>query len=73
MSGRKEDEEETLSWVAACKFKPWFEELLTGLTTETGVHLGQELIGSHMSIPDGNFVYDVDAHFHHLTRDDWFT
>jgi hypothetical protein len=73
VSERKEDEEETLRWGAACKLKPWFEELLTGLTTLTGVHLGQEPIRSHMSIPDGNFVYDVDAHFHHLTRHDWFT
>jgi hypothetical protein len=75
VSGRKEDEEETLPWGAACKFKPWFEELLTqcGLTTETGVQIEQEPIGSHMSVPDGNMVYDVDAHFHHLTRDDWFT
>ena len=21
---------------------------------------------------NGSFVYDVDAHFHNLTRDDWF-
>jgi hypothetical protein len=75
VSGRKEDDEESLPWGAACKFKPWFENLLTqcDLTTETGVQIGQEPIGPHMSTGDCNGVYDVDAHFHHLTRSDWFT
>jgi hypothetical protein len=73
VSGRMDDEEETLPLGAACKFKDWFEDLLTqcGLSTETGVQIGQEPIGSQMC--DENMVYDVDAHFHHLTRSDWYT
>jgi hypothetical protein len=72
VSGRLDEDQEAVR--VDCKFKPWFEELLTqcGLTVETGVQIGQEPMGPHMSMDDGNFVYDVDAHFHHLTRDDWF-
>ena len=60
---------------AACKFKEFFEALMAqcGLTAVTDVQIDQNPVGSHMSMDDGNQVYDnVDAHFHHLTRDDWW-
>ncbi len=25
-------------------------------------------VGEYMSVNDGHFVYEVDAHFHHLTH-----
>ena len=60
---------------AACKFKEFFEARMAqcGLTAVTGVRIDQNPVGSHMSMDDGNQVYNnVDAHFHHLTRDDWW-
>jgi hypothetical protein len=64
-----------LPWGAPCTFKPWFEQLLAehGLTCAVGVPDGMESLEPHMSDDCQNGVYDVDAHFHHLTRDDWFT
>jgi hypothetical protein len=75
---RKKRDQDTLPRGAACNFKPWFEGLLTqcGKSTDTGVQRGQEVImGRHMSIDydDGGRIYDVDAHFVHLMRDDWYT
>ncbi|MEI6371971.1 MAG: hypothetical protein WCO49_20035 [Nostocales cyanobacterium ELA608] len=62
-------------WGSLCIFKPWFEQLLTecSLVSVTGVGIGMEPKGEHMSCDCENSVYDVDAHLHHLTRDDWVT
>ena len=72
-SGRMDEEHTAEPWGAICHFKQWFEEQLLkhGLSSETGVHVNQEPIGPHMCCDDGNRLYDVDAHFHHLARDDW--
>jgi hypothetical protein len=74
VAGRKDEEQDALPWGAECKFKLWFEDKLVehGLTTLTGVMETQKQMGPHESCDDGNSVYDVDAHFHHIARDDWF-
>lgn len=58
---------------STCTFKPWFENLAAecGLTCVTGVDKEMEPVGTHVSCMLGNWVYDVDFHFHHLARDDW--
>lgn len=57
-----------------CSFKPWFEKLLAAckLTHVTGVSIGMEPVGTHMSCDCGNLVFDADAHFHHITEADWW-
>ena len=73
VTGRIEEGQEPVE--AACKFKGFFEALMAqcSLTAVTGVEAGQDSVGTHMSMDDGNSVYDnVDAHFHHLIRDDWW-
>ena len=74
VSGRMEEGPVSVPLGAPCKFKAWFDQQLAmhGLTTIQGVQLGQDPVGPHMSCNDGDSVYDVDAHFHHITRDDWF-
>ena len=74
VSGRMDERQQAMPWGTDCKFKPWFEELLAKheLTAETGVQIYQEPVGQHMSMDDLNLLYDIDTHFHHLTRDDWF-
>ena len=69
VSGRMDEEAETVH--SSCTFKEWFEGLLSkcGLTCITGVDMVP--VGPHMSCDCGNYVYDVNSHFHHLTNDDW--
>lgn len=73
MSGRMEGMEAEESHGGACSFKPWFEGILAkhGMTTITGVRIDQEASGFHQSYLNGP-VYDTNAHFFHLTQDDWF-
>jgi hypothetical protein len=73
VKGRKRRNQETLPRGAPCTFKPWFEALLNecGLTMATGDWIGQQLrIGAHMAM---NGVYDGDAHFLQVMRDDWYS
>jgi hypothetical protein len=75
VSGRMDEEQRSMPWGTRCTFKDWFEQELDkhGLTAVTGVHsTDQKPLPSPMACDEGNTVYDVDAHFHHLTRDDWF-
>jgi len=73
VSGRMDPgNSQTLPLGSECMFKPWFEDILVkcDMICVTGVPAEMEPAVQHMSC--GNFVYDVDADFHHLTRDDWF-
>ena len=73
VSGRLDPESsQTLPRGAPCTFKPWFENLLVGcdMTCVTGMG-EEESVTQHMSCDCGNWVYNVDAHFHNLARDDW--
>ena len=58
---------------STCTFKPWFENLVSGcdMTCITGVSRDMEQVVQHMSCERGDWLYDVDAHFHNLARDDW--
>jgi hypothetical protein len=71
LSGRAPDDEEAVEG-ERCRFKAWFEPVVAGLglTVLTGVAEGMEQIGMHVSC--SNPVYDVECHFHHLVRADWF-
>jgi len=73
VAGRK-DEDADCTGEVTCTFKPWFEAFLAeyGLTCRLGIENGMEPAGEHMSCPGGNQVFAVDAHFHHLTSDNWF-
>ena len=76
VAGRVDEEGGGTTRTPVCAFRPWFDALLEecGLTCETGVPEGMEPVGPHMACNDGqgNRVYDVDAHFHHIARHDWF-
>jgi hypothetical protein len=74
ISGRMDEEQTALPRGAVCRFKQWFEEQLAkhGLSSKCGVDEDQEDVGPHISCDDGNGVFDVDSHFHHLVRDDWY-
>jgi hypothetical protein len=72
VSGRKAEAHKSMPWGTHCTFKAWFDKQLAkhGLTTATGVQKGQKPV----QVPHrpACAVYeDMDAHFHHLTRDDW--
>lgn len=75
VSGRMEEHCRAMPWGTHCKFKAWFDQQLAmhGLTSIQGVQINQDPVCQHMSCDDENWVYDVDSHFHHLTRDDWVT
>ncbi len=56
----------------SCRFKPYFEALLTEFHLSIG-YAGNTSSCAHEDVqPDGNHVYDNDAHFVHVARDDWF-
>ena len=69
VSGRKDEEDRSEPWGAECTFKAWFEQQLEShcLTVVTGVAMGD----THVEHECSDGVYDVDAHFHQLARDDW--
>jgi len=72
ISGRADPEGgPILPWGSSCTFKPWFENLLARCDMACVVGVGAEPITQHMSCECGNWVYNVDAHFHHLARGDW--
>jgi hypothetical protein len=59
-------------WDAGCKFKPWFEEFIRyyELVDSVGTFPNQE--GAYHMAGGDIAVYDVDSHFHHVVRGDWY-
>jgi hypothetical protein len=68
VSGRMDEDE--FEQNMGCLFKPWFESCLERFG----------LVAKNEPASDGKFhecggwnrVYDVDSHFHHIGRSDWF-
>lgn len=75
VGGRLYPESRLLPPGSTCTFKPWFENIVAecGMTCVTGVGKEMEPVETHMSCGVRNWVYDADAHFHHLSRDDWMS
>jgi hypothetical protein len=71
VSGRKDEEKKTSKRADCCTFKPYFEALLAEYGLTVGYVKSSSVACEHDAAPDGNMVYDNDAHLVHCGRDDW--